>query len=61
MLNSKLTFAVISSEARNPLDSSTYALPFLLAKCRKLHIAAIGGFKRFLATLEMTIRGLFCN
>ncbi len=27
---------------------------FLFAICRKQHIAAICGFKRFLATLEMT-------
>ncbi len=34
MLNSKLTLAVISSEARNLLDSSTYAILLLLEVCR---------------------------
>ncbi len=54
MLNSKVNLVVISSEARNLLNSGTYTITFLLAICRKQHIAAICGFKRFLATLEMT-------
>jgi len=34
MLNSKINLVVISSEARNLLDSSTYAITFLSADCR---------------------------
>jgi len=34
MLNSKLILAVISSEARNLLDSSTYTILFLHGDCR---------------------------
>jgi len=33
MLNSKITFVVISSVARNLLDSSTYVNMFLPADC----------------------------
>ncbi len=60
ILNSKITFDAISSEARNLLDSSTYAFRFLLDVCRLKHFAAILGFKRFLASLEITASGLFC-
>jgi len=34
MLYSKLILTVISNEARNLLDSSTYAILFLLTICR---------------------------
>jgi len=34
MLNSKINLVVISSEARNLLDSSTYAIMFLPAYSR---------------------------
>jgi len=34
MLNSKIALAVISSEARNLLDSSPYAIIFLPVVCR---------------------------
>jgi len=61
MLNLNLTFAVISSEARNLLNSSIYAIPLLYAICWKHLIAAICGIRRFLATLEMTTLWLFCN
>jgi len=60
MLNLKLTRAVISSKARNLLDSSTYVILFLPTIWRKQHFAAIWWFKRFLATLEMTTLWLFC-
>jgi len=59
MLNSKITFVVISREAINLLVSSTYNILFLLDVCRLSHFAAILGLKRFLASLEMTASGLF--
>jgi len=34
MLNNKITLVVISREARNLLDSSTYAIMFLPFVCR---------------------------
>ncbi len=59
MLNSKINHAVISSEARNLLDSSTYAITFLHADSRCYYFADILGFKGFLASLEMTTCGSF--
>ncbi len=41
MLNSRITLAVISNEARNLLDSSTYAIPLLLDVCHLYRFAAI--------------------
>jgi len=58
-LHSKLTLAVISSEAINPLHSCTYAIHFLLAICQKQHNTDICGIKRFLDTLERRTLGLF--
>jgi len=52
-IDSKILLIVISSVARNLLDSSTYDIMFLPADCQQKYFAAIWGFKRFLASLPM--------